>query len=159
MKTIIIDLDGTICDIRQRLHYISDGISEWDKFYLACDKDEPIKPTILVVQSIYKRNPHIKPIIITGRSDIAKSATIAWLNKNKVPFYGIYMRKQGDFTEDHILKKRLLREFIADYNQISNHSGVSILFALEDRQSCVDMWKEEGIPVLQPHIPGMDNNF
>jgi len=33
MKTVIFDLDGTLCDITHRLHFIEGDNKDWDGFY------------------------------------------------------------------------------------------------------------------------------
>jgi phosphoglycolate phosphatase-like HAD superfamily hydrolase len=46
MKTVIFDLDGTLCDISHRLHFIENGNKDWDGFYAACPDDVP-KPAMI----------------------------------------------------------------------------------------------------------------
>lgn len=46
MKTVIFDLDGTLCDITHRLHFIEGDNKDWDGFYKACPADIP-KPAII----------------------------------------------------------------------------------------------------------------
>ena len=42
MKQIIVDIDGTISRIGERLKYLIQSPKDWDSFYGDCFDDEPI---------------------------------------------------------------------------------------------------------------------
>ena len=59
---------------------------------------------------------------------------------NYVPYHILLMRKEGDYRDDAIVKKELGAK-VAEMG--------TILFAIDDRQRVVDMWRENGIVCLQ----------
>ena len=45
MKTefVIVDIDGTVADLRHRLHFIQGEKKDWDAFYSHAGEDSPIQ--------------------------------------------------------------------------------------------------------------------
>lgn len=137
-KTIIVDLDGTVCDIEHRLHYITtDDPQDWDAFFLACSEDKPNWPVIEAVQALHRGCFNI--VICTGRSKIAEQDTREWLARYGISYSELYMRGQHDRRPDYVIKQQWLDDIGAD----------NVLFTFEDRQSVVDMWRENGVSCFQ----------
>ena len=94
-KTVIFDLDGTIAiiDKRRDLSTKENGKIDWDVFFNSknIEMDEPNEAVIKTLQS-YKKNGY-KIIILSGRLETSKEATLAWLSSHKVCFDEIKMRK------------------------------------------------------------------
>lgn len=145
MKTVIVDLDGTLALIDHRLHYIKGANKDYDSFYNACDKDAPNQRIINLVNVLECNGYFIE--IMTGRSDIVKDKTVAWLDEHSVRYDHLTMREYGDHTPDFELKKKWF------FN--SNTLRKEIVFVLEDRKRVVDMWRSMGITCLQV----ADGNF
>lgn len=143
-KIIIVDLDGTLCDITHRKKYIdgSMGKKDWEKFYENCENDEVNDFCSKLILSLKYSSYQILPIFITGRPEKIRIATDRWLYHHLLvhnPF--IFMRPDGDFRPDYIVKKEIYeREIKGKYD---------VLFAIDDRQQVVDMWREEGLVCLQ----------
>ena len=137
----IFDLDGTIADLTHRYHYINNDNPDWDAFYDACDKDEPIKDVIDVLVNLYKAGETI--YIVSGRSDQCKAKTQKWLADNKIPYFVLYMRKKGDHRPDDEVKQEWL-----DY-WLEHHKKEEIKGVFEDRKRVVDMWRKNGITCYQ----------
>ena len=79
MKNIILcDIDGTVANNDHRQHFL-EGKKDWDGFFDALDKDEPIYPIINKV--IEENNSGREIIFITGRPERYRSTTHAWLKK------------------------------------------------------------------------------
>lgn len=136
---IVFDLDGTLCDITHRLHFIEDGRGDWDRFYAACIHDEP-KLAVLSLLHALKGSGQIE--IWTGRSDRTRHATNQWLEEQNIhPAMLTRMRRDGDRRPDHKLKRAWLHESI--------HVGRKPDIAFEDRQRVVDMWRDEEITCCQ----------
>jgi hypothetical protein len=55
------------------------------------------------------------------------------------------MRKEGDHRPDHVVKKELLE----DYLKLENLEKSSVITIYEDRQTVVDMWRDNGYHVCQ----------
>lgn len=140
MKTVIFDLDGTLCDIEHRLHFVKEGNKDWDGFYAACVDDVP-KPSIIeLINMCDDARHHI--IISTGRSDDVRKQTTHWLQKHGVPYDELIMRPKGCYTPDQALKKAWL-----DQGKFGPKDD--ILFVVEDRDRMVKMWRDQGLTCLQ----------
>ncbi len=147
-KAIIVDLDGTLCNIYHRKKYIdgSLGKKDWDKFYEKCSEDNINLWCSLIiksVQDVYESNEETFCIFfITGRPEKYRNITNEWLD-----FYmrgrniNLFMRPDNDFTKDSIIKKNIFEKQIK--------GKYDVLFAIDDRQQVVDMWREEGLVCLQ----------
>lgn len=140
-NTVIFDLDGTLCDITHRLHFIQRDKKDWDQFYLHCVFDEPKKEIIHLFHSL-QNNPPVELYIVSGRNDKVKKETLNWLNKYKIYPDKLIMRPEGDYTPDDQLKRSWLISGLLGIKQ-------NILFCVDDRQRVVDMWRKEGLTCLQ----------
>lgn len=135
----IFDIDGTLADCSHRLHHIHPRpAKDWRAYFAACLDDTPI-PHIIELTWILEGKAAI--VLVSGRSDECREATIQWLDKHEVPFQALYMRKAGDHRNDDILKSELLDKVLAD--------GWRPIMAFDDRDRVVKMWRERGIPCAQ----------
>ena len=84
MTSILVDLDGTVCDARHRAHMISgkDGEPNWDDYSLACSADKPVHGVIRLVAELHDAGNRI--VIASGRAMVAMERTIQWLYSNHV---------------------------------------------------------------------------
>ena len=83
-------------------------------------------------------------LIVTARSDEYRDVTERWLNEKaglEGVFEKVYMREEGDYRDDNIVKREILSNIRLD--------GYDPYMALDDRGMVVDMWREEGIRCLQ----------
>jgi len=138
----IFDIDGTLADCSHRLHLIQGAKKDWSAFHDAMVNDEPIKPTIAIINAL---NFHYNEFAFcTGRPTSHYTQTRNWLCEHVGEWtdtHPLYMRLVGDHTPDYEIKQRML-DFIRDqeYNPIA---------AFEDRQQCVDMWRRNGLICYQ----------
>lgn len=82
-----------------------------------------------------------KLVLTTGRAEKWRAFTENWLFWNDIPFSELLMRPNKDNRADHLLKQEFLERLLA--------RGDGILFAVDDRQQVVDMWRRNGITCLQ----------
>lgn len=139
MYTIIFDIDGTLADITHRLHHIKNGNKNWDAFHAECVNDKPVEPICMMARFHHTYSYPI--ILVSGRSDIVRAETVAWLAKHQIGYLQLLMRKHGDYRPDDILKEEFLDKLLAE--------GHKILYTVDDRQRVVDMWRRRGITCLQ----------
>lgn len=139
-KTVIFDLDGTLCDITHRMHFIENGNKDWDGFYKACWMDAPKLPIIEINNMCFDANHNI--IISSGRSENVRNETIQWLKEHHVYYDDLMMRPNACFVPDQALKKAWLDQ--GKMGPIEN-----ILFVVEDRDRMVKMWRDQGLTCLQ----------
>lgn len=136
---IIFDIDGTIANSKERAEkFLSGDIKDWDSFYDNCDKDELIYPTCGFCK-VFDETCDV--FYVTGRPESIREKTTAWLKKNNLPITEMFMRKDGDHRPDYIVKKEIYEKEIAPY--------FNVVAVFEDRQQCVDMWRELGITCYQ----------
>ena len=155
-KTIIVDLDGTLAIIDKRrnlsrkVYYDDNGKKhfrlDWNKFFNPSNikLDEPNTKVINLVNFLKDK---YNIVITSGRSDITKNATLKWLNKHKVYYDEIYMRKEGDRKYDDILKENMLNELVLP--NFCNEDINNIEFVLDDRDQVVKKWRSMGLTCLQ----------
>jgi hypothetical protein len=140
----LFDLDGTLCDIPHRLHFIKkeSGTSskDWDAFFAACTDDSPIPEVIAVARAL---GAFADIIIMSGRSDSVRQQTLDWLSAERVPIQGLYMREVGDHREDSIVKGEFLDDLLTK-TAMSEIAGV-----FEDRSQVVKMYRVRGLRVFQ----------
>lgn len=145
-KAIICDIDGTIADCSARLHHIKPPKRDWGKFWIGMENDLPIDHVIDLVRSMYHARTlggmeHIEVIIVTARDKGVQRETQLWLQKHHIPYDKLFMREANDFRKDAIVKKELLDQIRAE--------GYEVMFALEDRDHNVEMFRANGVPCLQ----------
>lgn len=86
-------------------------------------------------------------IILTGRPECYRAVTQAWLERHKVKFHHLMMREDidaglagGAAPNDYKVKQKILQQIRRAYD---------VWFVVEDRNSVVKMWREEGLLCLQ----------
>ena len=142
---VLCDLDGTLSDLTHRLHNIQKDNPDWDKFFNECYKDKPIESIIELTTCLYEQGHEI--YITSGRSDAVREKTMNWLNRHGVMWSKLIMRKSGDKRSDEIVKAEWLED-----GSIDKHN---VLFAIDDRDRVVKMWRNLGVKCLQV----ADGNF
>jgi phosphoglycolate phosphatase-like HAD superfamily hydrolase len=138
---IIVDLDGTICNIKQRLHHIETaGLKKnWDAFNEDIPFDEPHNHVIDLV-NIYKKAGY-KILLVTGRFEKYSHYTTAWLAAHGVGWDMLCMRTDGDYRSDYVVKEEKWMKIIKD--------NYDVQFVLDDRDTVVDMWRRNGLKCFQ----------
>lgn len=138
----IVDIDGTLADCHHRRHHVEKTPKDWDSFFdhKLIMRDKLIKPVWEVVMALHERFPIL---YCSGRRENERSITEKWLYKHGLWNHPrkLYMRQDGDRRSDVEVKRELLAQIRKDcYEPI---------VVLDDRQSVVDMWREEKLTCLQ----------
>ncbi len=136
MRNIIVfDVDGVLLDCTHRLHYITGEPKDWEKFFSEEEmrKDAPL-PYLAMAHSLDELRRY-EVVVATARPESTYPVTIAMLGLRVE-----YMRKDGDYRPDHIVKK----EFLDDMR-----GGMNILFWVDDSPAVCDMLRANGVDVLQ----------
>lgn len=139
----IFDIDGTLADCSQRLHFIQQEKPDWESFYKDCVNDNPIEPVWNLLHRIYEDGTDV--IFVTGRPEKYRKQTTLWLSKYLMSkYFGLGMRKDGDHRPDYIIKKEIYE------TQIKPNLGNNCIAGVfEDRKQCVDMWRSLGLTCYQ----------
>ena len=134
----IFDLDGTIADVRHRLHLIKGGglvQPNWPAFFDACKDDTPIEYVVRLNHILFR---NLVVFIASVRPDSHREVTVQCLAKWKVRYHHLMMRKAKDYRDDTEVKKEMLDKI--------RGMGFNPVFSIDDRPEVVKMWRRNGVP-------------
>lgn len=136
-KVVIFDIDGTLAKIDHRLKHLEGMTPDWDAFFSTLEEDAPNEWCVKLARLYF--NAGYRVYLVSGRPDKYKEKTFSWLEKHGIPYHDLFMRKEGDYRADDIIKKEILH----------NHFDLSkIELVIDDRRSVIDMWRKEGLICL-----------
>jgi predicted secreted acid phosphatase len=138
-KAIIVDLDGTLCDVEHRVHHVRSKPKNWKAFNESMDQDKPYFWCLELISAMKARG--YKIFFVTGRDDDYRTMTADWLKRHHVEYDELYMRKARDYREDSEVKEEIYLQFIEKKAQV--------LFVVDDRKSVVERWRKLGLTCLQ----------
>ena len=136
---IIFDIDGTLADIRHRAHYLARKPTDWAAFQTLAHLDSVFEPIAIIAREMAAERHCI--IICTGRGEQERAVTETWLDQHYFHYNALYMRTEGDYRNDDVVKAELLVRMRAD--------GFDPVLAFEDRSRVVAMWRSHGIICAQ----------
>lgn len=142
------DLDGTLCDVEHRRHFVRPDMplagnepfkKDWKSFFKNMVYD-PVNTPVMETLRKFSRDGY--PIIYcSGRPDSYKRETLTWLDEHNAPEGPLFMRRRDDNRQDDVVKEILLDfEILTRYN---------VLFCLDDRDQVVNMLRKRGLTVFQ----------
>lgn len=149
---ILCDLDGTLCNIDHRLHFVrGEGKKDWKNFLYNIPGDSVNTWCEAILR---KMSPAYQIVYCSGRGGECRGETKRWLEDNNLwelrktfnnavappGEHHLYMRERGDHRTDYIVK-----EIILDFEILTRFTP---LFAIDDRKQVVDMWRRRGIVCL-----------
>lgn len=140
----IFDIDGTIADLTHRRHHITTKPKNWPAFHAGCVDDKPIEHIRKLLRDIHGYGDGTDIVYVSGRNEAQRQNTMDWIANHGFPYAydnSLYMRADGDFRDDSIVKFELLQRLRAD--------GWEPIMAFDDRDRVVKMWRENGIPCAQ----------
>ena len=73
-RIVVVDIDGTISQVGERLKYLKQEPKDWDSFYNDCFEDEPIEEMIDLVYSLYLQGYQL--VFCTGRRESCRGKTL-----------------------------------------------------------------------------------
>ena len=147
IPTVIFDIDGTLADITHRVHLAQ--AKKFNEFFDAMVDDVPNKPIVALLNGILNTgslDTYLQVIYCTGRPEKYRSVTQSFIDD--IQRYSrdcpLLMRPNKQRSvPDYEIKQGML-------DGILNHvSKENILYAVDDRQQVVDMWRSNGITCLQ----------
>lgn len=136
---VIFDMDGTLCDVREVLHFVEGDDRDFDAFHGAAI-DCPPNPE--VVEGVRRAREAGKAIVIvTARSSKWRDYTIKWLDMHEIPYDALYMRIEADFRHDYLVKTDILKSIRKD--------GFEPSHAWDDAPKVIALWRDNGIDVTE----------
>lgn len=136
LKTIVVDLDGTLFNIDHRLHYLEK--KDWNGFFAAVKDDTVNEWCARLVRAM--ANAGCEIIFVSGRNEVARAATDEQLEKLGFNGMQLFMRPEKLRAPDFELKEAIYEQALKNKD---------ILFVIEDRSQVVKMWRSKGLTVLQ----------
>jgi len=150
MKTIVVDIDGTLSDSRAREHFAQN--KDWDAFHEHMMEDPPHEDVACLIRSL---SDSAQIIGCTGRSEIYRKATTEWLALHDIPLEFILMRPEFDFRSDYIIKPELLIGWHRASSTVPGQTAQErVAFILDDRDRVVQAWRELGFNCWQVRLGG-----
>lgn len=135
---------AVICDIDGTLAHMDGGRSPFDWSKVGQDRvDDAVAHLIDCVNHM----GYAKVFLFSGRSDICRPETEAWLERHNIEYEALYMKPHARVNEDdRICKHEFLNtHIIGKYN---------VLFVVDDRPKVCRMWRDEfGLRVMQVGDP------
>ncbi len=138
-KAIIVDLDGTLCNVDHRVQYVQGVQKNWKEFNDRMGSDSLNHWCFELISAMKQQGYSV--LFVTGRDESYKTHTLSWLNQYHVPFDELHMRKVGDYREDSDVKEAIYKQDI--------ENKYDILFVVDDRKSVVDRWRKLELICLQ----------
>ena len=138
MQAIVVDMDGTLCDVDGIRHYVMGDRPDFRSFHEA----SRFCPTRPEVESEVRRanDEGIAVVIVTARDERYERATRDFLARHRIPHQALYMRPWGDRRRDTVVKTEILGRLIDD--------GFQPVRAIEDRRDIAEVWAAHGIEVM-----------
>jgi len=138
-KVVICDLDGTLCDVSHRRHFVQQTPKDWKSFFEAMSTDSP---RIEVVDMLLKYEEEgNKIILVSARPEKYRGKTVAWLwntfNGYKL-WDSLIMREDHDSRQDTETKSDIYDKYLRNLN---------ITAVIDDRPSVIRMWRSKGLHV------------
>ncbi len=127
LDCVVVDIDGCMAHTngkRSPFDYSKVGVDDVDELLLYIIKVLDFDNLVI--------------IFCTGRDEVCRTDTIKWFQKHKIPFDGLFMRKEGDKRKDNVVKPELWGEIQKEFN---------IKFIIEDRMRNVKVARKLGYVV------------
>ena len=125
-KAIIVDLDGTYSLVGDRSPYNGK---------LTMEVDKPHWAVIYLVEAM--RQAGYRIIFVSGRNENARSQTYEFIKhygQLTPQQYQLYLKPNNDYRKDFLHKGEVYKEIEVEFE---------VLFALEDRPSMIDFYRNE----------------
>ncbi len=137
---VIFDIDGTLADIKHRLHHIKQSPKDWDSFNKLMDHDTLKEEVYWLLQRCFDAGFNIA--LVSGRQERYRSVTVKWLETRGINFEELHMRPIGDKRSDWEVKEEILiNEFLKPRRKI--------FFVVDDRDAVVAMWRQHNLTCFQ----------
>lgn len=145
MKTaVIVDVDGTLCDVASVLHHVQRTPKDFDAFHAGSADCPPHTDVIRQVVEHHRGGHTI--VVVTARMYRWEDVTRDWLTRHlPVPHLGPFMRGDRDYRPDVEVKRDIHRVLTTDH-------GLSIVQAIDDSPAIIELWEQLGIPTTV--VPG-----
>lgn len=134
---VVCDIDGTLADIKHRLHYVNGEKKDWKGFFGAMNKDKVRKDVAEKITVDQNRGAEI--IFVSARPEDYRKETKAFLKKAGFQENLLLMRPFNDKRDDTFVKEQIYRKYLKKLN---------IIKVYDDRPKVIRMWRGLGLTVV-----------
>ena len=145
-EAVLFDMDGTLCDVRAIRHHVLGGPANgYRKNFDAFHRDAVnCPPNAWVVDAARTEHAAARAVlVVTAREARHRNSTAFWLALHGVPSDAMWMRANGDYRPDRMVKREILAKIRQRYRPVR---------AYDDNPAIVELWESEDIPVTV--VPG-----
>jgi phosphoglycolate phosphatase-like HAD superfamily hydrolase len=145
-EAVIFDVDGTLCDVRSIRHLVAGPRRDFHSFHMRsvdCPPNEEVKEA-----AHHARQVGRAVIVVTARMECYRHVTSMWLALNQIPSDALYMRRDGDFRKDFLVKREILAKIRRRWNPVH---------AWDDNPEVIALWQQENIECTV--VPGWDDRI
>jgi hypothetical protein len=134
----IFDVDGTLANVDEFLHFMRDGKKDYDSFHSASINAKPNLEVFSMLDNAISKGHAI--LIVTSRKEKWRGLTSMWLAKNNARSHALFMRDNDDNRPDYEVKKDILGK-IEDF--------WVVVHAVDDNPNVIRLWEESKIPTTK----------
>jgi hypothetical protein len=141
-SAVVVDIDGVISDASTRQHFLKnpEGIRDWDGFFGSVGEDQPLAA---IPALLHLLEPALTVILLSGRPAWVLDRTRDWLERHHIRWDQLLVREGEDFMDPTAFK----RDVVVDLRD----GGWDLVFAFDDNEAIVEMFREQDVPVLYVH--------
>jgi hypothetical protein len=134
VAALLVDLDGTLVDVRGIRHFVEGGKRDFETFHLESVNCPPNRSVLDAVNRYHEEGLAI--LVVTARTEKFRRLTEFWLADNKVQSDELLMRGLADGRPDIEVKTSM-------FNRLKTRYDIRV--AIDDRNDLVDNWIALGI--------------
>ena len=134
----IFDVDGTLANVDEFLHFMRGGKKDYDSFHGASINAKPNLEVFSMLDNAISKGHAI--LIVTSRKEKWRGLTSMWLAKNNARSHALFMRDNDDNRPDYEVKKDILNK-IQDF--------WVVVHAVDDNPNVIRLWEENKIPTTK----------
>lgn len=143
---VLCDLDGTLASCEWRRHHVASTRPEdrdWASFFAGIPADAPEPVVRALLEAI---RPGIARVLVSARPEPHRYPTELWLMEHGIQYDALYLRPARDQRADSEVKREILAQVRRRFEPVC---------VIDDRASVVEMWRREGLSVVQVTDPGL----
>ena len=131
-----IDIDGVLADLRHRLHHVSARPKDWRSFFAAAPHDPLLAEGVRVARALAEVH---EVVYLSGRPEICRADTLAWLARHDLPAGDVHLRPPHDRRPGRLFKVDSIDRFAR---------GRTIAVLVDDDPLVCDAARAAGYDVL-----------
>lgn len=144
----IFDLDGTLCDVSSIRHHVTGKVRNFHRFHTESINCPPVEWVVDEARRAHREGRAV--LIVTAREFRFAMVCMFYLRIIGVEYEQLYMRRNGDYRPDSIVKEEIL--------DIIRKDGYNPVRAYDDNPSIWDVWESAGIETIRVEGYGFERD-